>query len=754
MPDREHIERDKRTEEQADVQKDIKRNNQNVKPSVEHDAAVSVSESAERLSDKLEKHKENAEHAAGSGIEQLPHEMLSEQHSDRRNASVAAESISQSHSEDSEMRHEQKQNVKQNEKPEPEHVGSAIASNASVGTEGRTEHKAGMPEQSYRMAGQNRKAHDENRENREAAQNSRLNETRAAEAAENANIREHQVVSGQNVDASMQMNDAAGNHEQERVHSTVVSPLPAFSNMYEARNAYNKEYKEYAEEATQPMYKPKPFSYGREDGKKERPSLSGNEKKKRTILICVIIAAVVAFILSLYFFGVSRYREHLFPNTTIGGVDVSNMTADEADSALDVSDWSITIHDITGEDVSINQEQAGMSVQVESPEDVLKAQNPYEWPFHVFGNDSQSADRTVSFDTDTLEASLRSLDMVNADKRTSPVDASYSYDSASHTFSVTPETQGNLVDADKLINSVENALDGLNKPVITITQDMCIQPSVVSTNQSLLDAVNTANKWLATNIVYDIDDQDSAVTVDASVIGPWIEITNDNGTFTASLKESAIKTYLAKIGKKYDTNGEKLTITTPTGKTASVSGTESYTGWLTDEDTELGKLEDDIKNGRTDHREFSMKHRANAKTGADVWGTTYIEVDLSTQHLWYVKDGQVAEDFGIISGKSGYETPDGVSKVYSKETNTVLKSPWKDPETGEPTYETPIEVGLVISSSGLILIHSAPWQPASGFGNASYHINGGSHGCVNAPTAQTWDLYNTVPIGTPVVIHY
>ena len=478
------------------------------------------------------------------------------------------------------------------------------------------------------------------------------------------------------------------------------------------------------------------------------------DARKRNIIIVSVIAVVLVVLGVVYGVGVSRYQSRLFPNTEIGGIDVSEMTADEAERATDTSDWHITIDDVTGDTVTIGQDEAGMSVSSTSPSDMIAAQDAFAWPLHVLGGFGQSADRTVSFDYDKLEQTLASLDMCDESKRTAATDASFRYDQGTGKWYVIPDAQGTVVDKDKLVSAVEGALDGLNSPTVKVTQDMCVQPSVTASDESLNAAVDDANKWISTSITYDIDDQQSAVTVNSSTILPWVSISKgDDGKFAATLNESAVKAYLAKIGAKYDTKGEQLTITTPTGKVASVAGTEDDTGWLTDEATELPKLIDDIKNGRTDHREFSMKHKANAKTGSDVWGTTYIEVDLSTQHLWYVKDGQVVEDFGIISGKSGYDTPQGVTAVYKKVTDVTLISPWKDPKTGEPTYKTPIDVGLVISKDGGVLIHSAPWQPSSMFGNASYHVNGGSHGCVNAPTAKTWDLYNSVPLNTPVVVH-
>lgn len=478
------------------------------------------------------------------------------------------------------------------------------------------------------------------------------------------------------------------------------------------------------------------------------------DTRKRNIIIVSVIAVVLVVLGVVYGVGVSRYQSRLFPNTEIGGIDVSEMTAKEAAKATDTSGWYITIDDVTGDTVKIGQDEAGMSVSGASPSDMIAAQDAFAWPLHVIGGSGRSVDRTVSFDYDKLKQTLASLDMCDESKRTAATDASFRYDQGTGKWYVTPDAQGTVVDKDRLFAAVKKSLDGFNSPTVKVTQDMCVQPSITASDESLNSAVADANKWVSASVTYDIDDQQSAVTVDSKVIAPWVSISRgDDGRFAATLDERAVKAYLARIGDKYDTNGEPLTITTPTGKVASVAGTGEDTGWLTDEGAEFPKLMSDIKGGRTDHREFSMKHKANAKTGSDVWGTTYIEVDLSSQHLWYVKDGKVTVDFGIISGKAGYDTPQGVTAVYKKVTNVTLISPWKDPKTGEPTYKTPIDVGLVISRDGNILIHSAPWQPSGMFGNASYHVSGGSHGCVNAPTDKTWDLYNTVPMNTPVVVH-
>lgn len=487
-----------------------------------------------------------------------------------------------------------------------------------------------------------------------------------------------------------------------------------------------------------------------QDAKAERQK--GKKGRKGPVIVGLVVGCLLIALISIYVYGVNKYQTHLFPNTQEDGIDLGGMTVDEANAVLDTSDWKLSIKDITGDTVTLDKEQVGLSVTGRSPAEILADQNPLAWPLHVISQNEASA-RTVDYDEGQIRTTVAGLDMTNLEKRDNPTDATYRYDNANHQWYVVPDTQGNLVDAGALGNAVVASMNGLESPTVEVTHDMLVNPKIRADDTTLNTAISDANKWSNASMVYNIDDKDSAETLSADTIASWVSISqNEDGTFQANLDEDKLKAYVHKIGSAYDTEGTPITITTPTGKVASVPGTEKNTGWVTDEATEITNLTSDIKNGTQGHREFAMKQRASNKTGADIWGTTYIEIDLGTQQLWYIENGEVKTSFGIISGKSGYETPQGITKVYRKVTDATLISPWKD-EKGEPTYKSHIDVGLVISADSNILIHNAPWQPSSMFGSASYHWKGGSHGCVNAPDGGTWELYNTVKNGTPVITH-
>ena len=67
--------------------------------------------------------------------------------------------------------------------------------------------------------------------------------------------------------------------------------------------------------------------------------------------------------------------------------------------------------------------------------------------------------------------------------------------------------------------------------------------------------------------------------------------------------------------------------------------------------------------------------RANARGMNDI-GNTYIEVDLSAQHLYYYQDGSIILESDIVSGDMQYaerQTPPGIFQLYYKKSPSVLK---------------------------------------------------------------------------------
>ena len=77
-----------------------------------------------------------------------------------------------------------------------------------------------------------------------------------------------------------------------------------------------------------------------------------------------------------------------------------------------------------------------------------------------------------------------------------------------------------------------------------------------------------------------------------------------------------------------------------------------------------------IQNAETVTREPEYSSRAANHTAMDM-GNTYAEVDLTTQHMWFIKDGQIALETDIVTGNpnKGNATPQG---TYSWHTSQKI----------------------------------------------------------------------------------
>ena len=271
------------------------------------------------------------------------------------------------------------------------------------------------------------------------------------------------------------------------------------------------------------------------------------------------------------------------------------------------------------------------------------------------------------------------------------------------------------------------------------------RPKYTKDSKEVQAACDTMNKYLKASITYTMSE---SVVVDKTLISTWIGV-DDN--MNVVFDNDAMKAWFTEFGDKYDTVGTTRNLTTPTGKATTVTG-GTY-GWSIDEDTELVNLQNSIKNGEVVTREPAYYTGGAAKShGEQDWGTTFIEVDLSTQHMWYLKDGSVAMETDVVTGVPVPEriTPEGVYDILEMTRDEVLIGE-TDPSTGKPIYETPVNYWMRVTWTG-IGFHDATWQAA--FGGTRYKDGAGSHGCINMPLDQAAALFGMISVGTPVVIHY
>ena len=205
--------------------------------------------------------------------------------------------------------------------------------------------------------------------------------------------------------------------------------------------------------------------------------------------------------------------------------------------------------------------------------------------------------------------------------------------------------------------------------------------------------------------------------------------------------------YVDMLASETDTYGKNRKFNA-TGIGEIVVGPGVY-GFKLDHDGMIDKIYEQINSRKSGTIEPAYANIAYVRTddGKDI-DDTYVEVDISRQHLWFYKDGELIVESDFVSGRpvDGWASNVGVGQILSKNQNTKLRGTNFD---GVTSYETPVSYWMPIGWDGEGF-HDAPWR--SGFGGDIY-LTKGSHGCFNLPPSVAGTLFANVDPVTPVVVY-
>ena len=243
------------------------------------------------------------------------------------------------------------------------------------------------------------------------------------------------------------------------------------------------------------------------------------------------------------------------------------------------------------------------------------------------------------------------------------------------------------------------------------------------------------NRYVKSSITYEFGDEKE--TLDGKTINQWISV--DNKKQKAVLSEEKIAEYIDSLANTYNTAGKSKSLSSSYGTNVTVSGGDY--GWKIDREKEAEALKKDIKKGETISKEPEYSQRAVSRSGND-YGDTYVEVNLTAQHLYYYKNGSLILETDFVSGNDakGWSTPVGAYGLYYKELDKTLR--------GEG-YATPVSFWMPFN--GGVGFHDANWRRDFG---GNYYKRGGSHGCVNMPYSAAKKLYDNIEAGCAVLVYH
>ena len=462
-------------------------------------------------------------------------------------------------------------------------------------------------------------------------------------------------------------------------------------------------------------------------------------KKKIAISLGIIFG-----VLAIAYIGLSIFfTSHFFFNTTINGTSYScaSVASIEEEIKAGTSDYTLMIRGSNG----INDFIYGSDIDLsyagsESFDVLLKQQNPFLWIMSLVNQQELTAEIQVDYDESKLNAKISELYCMQEENQEASVNAHPEFEDTK--FVPAEATIGTVIDEEAMKTAVGEAVANYQSELILADANVYEQPEYTIDDPEVLEACEAMNKYLGAEITYDLS-PDTEV-IDAEQIGKWIVCSNK--TLEVKFSTKRVKKYIKQLASRVDTLGKDRKFTTATGDTVTVEGGDF--GWKIDQDKEYETLIANIKNGDVVTREPEYSSRGVTHGDLDI-GSTYAEVDLTKQHMYFIKDGEIKLESDIVTGNpnKGNATPQGTYDVTYTARNATLKG--EKLADGSYSYETPVAYWMPFNAG--IGFHDATWQ--SSFGGEGYKTHG-SHGCVNMPKEKAAALFDLIYTGCPVVCHY
>ncbi|MCB6608613.1 L,D-transpeptidase family protein [[Clostridium] symbiosum] len=466
------------------------------------------------------------------------------------------------------------------------------------------------------------------------------------------------------------------------------------------------------------------------DGKK------GGKGKKTAVIAACALAAVILAGGGIYAGMAQKYKRVFFPNTRINGLDASGRTVAEVKEMISsgINHYVLTIEEREGKEEQITGEEIGLQSKFDGTlEQIVTTQNPYAWLSYQLNPAEYTISTMIEYDEEALTQAAQGLECMDPVLIKEPENAYVSDYIPGQGYSIIPETEGTVVLEDVLKSSLADAIINLKDTLSLEEAGAYKEPEIKQDDASLKERVDTMNRFVSTTITYKFGDKTEVLNGDRT--HEWL-ITDEAGNITVDSAQAAA--YVAELAAAYNTSNKAKNFKTSYDQTIQVKG-GTY-GWKINQSEETAELVNLLQSGQSQEREPVYSQKA-ASRGENDYGNTYVEINLTAQHLYFYKDGNLVVDSDFVSGNlsRGWGTPAGTYPLNYKQRNAVLK--------GE-NYRTPVDYWMPFN--GGIGMHDATWRGT--FGGTIYKTNG-SHGCINLPHSVAKKIYENISSGIPVICY-
>lgn len=466
------------------------------------------------------------------------------------------------------------------------------------------------------------------------------------------------------------------------------------------------------------------------------------KKKKRKIALLVILVLILAALAGAGYFLYEKVNSGLFfEETVINGYDVSGKTCKEvllllkrdySAPKLEIREGEETALTLTLEEMGYTVDQMALLSNIQS---CMREQN-LGLIFSLLEGNQFEVEVPFEFDEDVFNEAVTAAKF--ASPRTASVDAYMEYNGTE--YYIEPEVYGNELDDADLRVMVKDSVDKLvsaDRPQedlqIDVPESFYFLPAVTQDDGEMNQLMNIYNSYCKAKVTLTFGEKTEVI--DWERIKEWLIIEDGRGW----IDEEAVYNYAYDLAAIYNTLYHERSFTTTGGKTITFASSDY--GYQIDCDGEAAQILADIASNTAVEREPVYAVKGFSRNGKDDLNGNYVEVDLTKQHLWFYRNGELVIETDVVSGlpKDERETATGVFGIPYKKSPEVLEGDtWEE----EVEYWMPFHDG-----QGL---HDAPWR--SSFGGEIYKTNG-SHGCVNLPPKAAKVIYENMEERMPIILY-
>lgn len=456
-------------------------------------------------------------------------------------------------------------------------------------------------------------------------------------------------------------------------------------------------------------------------------------KNKKLLLI---ISSILLVLVISYLIPILIYNQDVFAKKTIiNNIDISGLTIKEAQDKINKeSQKNIIIKKRDGkEEKLVLGNDSPKIIFEDSLNNILSKQSRAKWLQYLISGDIHSIDFKTEYNKDKIDEKIMNLNMIINPTIQDPQDAYIEEDDGG--FRIVKEVAGNRVNAEKLKEIIYENLQNQNYNIDLTNEDIYLKPNIKSDSSELMAQLKNFEKLKDLHI--NIDMVGATEELSFSDLKNYISF-DEEGHYKFD-KEKMYEDFSG-YANKYNTFGSVRTFNTTKLGAIQVGGSkvDSYGFQLAIKDTVEAVIKA-INEGKSDVKAV-WKIPAMVRNENDDIGKTYVEIDLSRQHLWYYVNGELKLESDIVSGKDSSPTPTGVNRVWHKQRNkTLIGADWRQPVD----YWMPFNW----ENCGM---HDSNYRKA--FGGKIYHRNG-SHGCINMPPKKAKALYEMIKLDTPVIVY-